>query len=140
MCKQSDQTFRNGTRLAHRACARPCANRESVDHPTAPDRKSDTAYVIGGRDLLELESSLESLSPVKVIYHSHPNGRAYLSETDKTVATSPWGDGPSYPVQQLVVGVHNGVAHEAALFGWEPERGGYVELRRSERDDLAFVG
>ena len=54
--------------------------------------------------------------PAKVIFHSHPNGRAYFSPTDREVATSPWGDGPAYPVQQLVVGITETRVEEAAPF------------------------
>src|SRR5262245_15031174 len=63
--------------------ARRCANvYDPTAHPTAPDRTAETAYVIGGDELLELHRELEVPMPPRVIYHSHPNGRAYLSETD----------------------------------------------------------
>ena len=52
---------------------------------------------------MALSRSFDGESPARVIYHSHPNGQAYLSPTDREVATSPWGDGPAYPVQQLVI-------------------------------------
>ena len=98
----------------------------------APDeggaRSAETAYVITGSDLLELNQSLDSDRPAKVIYHSHPNGRAYFSPTDREVATSPWGDGPAYPVQQLVVGITESRVEEAALFAWSEEEGGFVQI------------
>jgi [CysO sulfur-carrier protein]-S-L-cysteine hydrolase len=110
---------------------RPCANQQaSGEHPTAPERGAETAYVIAGDDLLALARSLDGQRPARVIYHSHPNGRAYLSATDVAVATSPWGDGPAYPVQQLVVGIDEAEVREAALFAWSEERGGFVEVAR----------
>lgn len=111
---------------------RPCANAQSDgDHPTASDRSAETAYVIAGDDLLALSRSLDSAeSPAKVIYHSHPNGRAYFSDTDKQVATSPWGDGPAYPVQQLVVGIDGDRVTEAALFAWSEDARDFVEVAR----------
>lgn len=110
---------------------RPCDNQQSAgDHPTAPERGADSAYVIAGEDLLELARSLDGDRPPRIIYHSHPNGRAYLSETDRAVATSPWGDGPAYPVQQLVVGIDGQAVREAALFAWSDEAGGFVEVAR----------
>jgi [CysO sulfur-carrier protein]-S-L-cysteine hydrolase len=110
---------------------RPCANQQaSGEHPTAPERGAETAYVIAGDDLLALARSLDGERPARVIYHSHPNGRAYLSATDIAVATSPWGDGPAYPVQQLVVGIDEAQVREAALFAWSEERGGFVEVAR----------
>ncbi|HZA22199.1 MAG TPA: hypothetical protein VFA32_06280, partial [Dehalococcoidia bacterium] len=71
-----------------------------------------------------------------IIYHSHPNGRAYLSETDRSVATSPWGDGPAYPVQQLVVGIDAEKVVESALFAWADEENGFVEIARFEGADI----
>lgn len=110
---------------------RPALNdQDSGNHPTVSERTAERAYVFSSPDLLALNSSLDSDAPARIIYHSHPNGRAYLSETDRTVATSPWGDGPAYPVQQLVVGIDTERVVEAALFGWDDESGGFVELAR----------
>ena len=67
-----------------------------------------------------------------MIYHSHPNGQAYFSPTDRQVAASPWGDGPAYPVQQLVVGIDENRVVEAALFTWSDSHGGFVEIARYE--------
>ena len=104
---------------------------DPVSHPTAPDRSAETAYVIDGRDLLELNRAIEdgdNPEPPRVIYHSHPNGRAYFSETDRKVATDPWGDGPVYPVQQLVVGIDGVRVIEARLFDWDDSVKGFAEV------------
>ena len=121
-----------GPRARRRAEALwPCANAQAAgDHPTAPERTAETAYVIAGEDLLSLSRSLDGPVPALVIYHSHPNGRAYLSATDREVATSPWGDGPAYPVQQLVVGLDRDRVVEAVLFAWSDEAQGFVEVAR----------
>ncbi len=112
---------------------RQCANaQDSGTHPTTPDRGAETAYVITGDDLLTLNRSFDTDLPAQVIYHSHPNGRAYLSPTDREVATSPWGDGPAYPVQQLVVGLDQHRVVEAALYAWSDEDDGFVEIARYE--------
>ena len=68
--------------------------------------------------------------PALAIYHSHPNGQAYFSHTDRTVATSPWGGEPAYPVQQLVVGIDGERVVEAALFAWSDEENGFVEIAK----------
>ena len=108
---------------------RSCENaQDSGAHPTQAGRGAETAYVITGGDLLDLNRSLDSDAPAKVIFHSHPNGRAYFSPTDREVATSPWGDGPAYPVQQLVVGITETRVEEAALFAWSDEEGGFVQI------------
>lgn len=103
--------------------ARPCANaQEAGRHPTAAARGAETAYVIAGDDLLALARSLDGPEPAKVIYHSHPNGRAYFSATDQAVATDPWGEGPMYPVRQMVVGLDAERVVEAAMFEWRDGR------------------
>jgi proteasome lid subunit RPN8/RPN11 len=108
---------------------RSCENaQDSGTHPTQSARGAETAYVITGDDLLSLNHSLDSEMPAKVIFHSHPNGRAYFSPTDREVATSPWGDGPAYPVQQLVVGITETQVEEAALFAWSDEEEGFVQI------------
>ncbi len=99
-------------------------------HPTAADRTAETAYVFNSADLLELNRSLDGERPALVIYHSHPNGRAYFSPTDRGVAANPWGDGPAYPVQQLVVGIDRQRVVESALFAWSEEESGFVEIAR----------
>jgi [CysO sulfur-carrier protein]-S-L-cysteine hydrolase len=110
---------------------RRCINAQDTGiHPTTPQRGAETAYVFTGEDLMDLNRSLDTDQPALVIYHSHPNGRAYLSETDRGVATSPWGDGPAYPVQQLVVGVDAQRVVEAALFTWSNEAKDFVEIAR----------
>ena len=110
---------------------RPAVNaQESGGHPTASERSAERAYVFAPADLMALNDSLDTPQPARIIYHSHPNGMAYLSDTDRTVAASPWGDGPAYPVQQLVVGIDGQRVVEAALFGWDDAAGGFVELAR----------
>ena len=110
---------------------RPCSNAQpSGAHPIASDRGPETAYVIAGEELLELSRGLDGDMPPRVIYHSHPSGQAYFSETDRRVAASPWGDGPAFPVQQLVVGIDRDRVVEAALFAWSDQDGSFVEIAR----------
>lgn len=116
---------------------RKCVNAQgSVAHPTAPDRSAETAYVFAGEDLIALNRSFDAREPAMAIYHSHPNGRAYFSPTDRTVATSPWGDGPAYPVQQLVIGIDARQVVEAALFAWSDESKEFVEIARYQGADI----
>ena len=116
---------------------RQCVNAQTVGgHPTQPDRGAETAYVIGGEDLMELNRSMDGETPALVIYHSHPNGQAYLSPTDREVATSPWGDGPAYPVQQLVIGIDDQKVVDAALFAWLDTESGFVEIGRFTGADI----
>ena len=119
------------------ASIRRCANDQSANaYISVADRTAETAYNLSGPDLLELNSSLDSETPALMIYHSHPNGRAYFSDTDREVATSPWGGEPAYPVQQLVVGIDSRRVVEAALFAWSDKEEGFVEINRFEGADI----
>ena len=105
-------------------------------HPTAPDRTAETAYVIDGADLIELNRTMDDPEPPRIIYHSHPNGRAYFSDTDRRVATDPWGDGPVYPVRQLVIGIDAERVVEARLFDWDDCEKGDVEIARFDGAEI----
>jgi proteasome lid subunit RPN8/RPN11 len=110
---------------------RPCRNAQADgEHPTQAARGAESAYVIAGDDLLAFNRAFDGPAPPRVVYHSHPNGRAYFSATDRDVARSPWGDGPAYPVQQLVVGIDGERVVESALFEWSDEAGDFVEVAR----------
>jgi proteasome lid subunit RPN8/RPN11 len=114
---------------------RPCANAQGGgEHPIASDRTAETAYVIAGDDLLAFVRGFDGANPPRVLYHSHPNGRAYFSGTDREVARSPWGDGPAYPVDHLVIGVTAERVVEAALFAWSDEDNDFVEVARYPGD------
>ena len=116
---------------------RPCINdQDSGNHPTVADRTAERAYVFSAQDLLDLNRNLDGDQPPLVIYHSHPNGQAYFSPTDRQVAASPWGDGPAYPVQQLVVGIDENRVVESAMFAWSDTENGFVEIARYEGADL----
>lgn len=110
---------------------RPCANAQDAGGAAAvAGRTAETAYVIDGDDLIAFARAFDGAAPPIAIYHSHPNGRAYFSATDRAVARSPWGEGPAYPVQQLVVGLDADRVIEGALYGWDDAAGDFVELAR----------
>ena len=116
---------------------RACVNMQAQGgHPSAPSRTAETAYVFGAQDLIELNRSLDSDTPARIIYHSHPNGQAYLSEIDRGVAISPWGDGPAYPVQQLVIGIDGWRVVNAALYDWSEDESDFVEIARFEGAEI----
>lgn len=79
---------------------------------------SPTSFAIGGAELLAFARSFDGPEPARILYHSHTNGRAYISATDRAQAGA-------YPVQHLVVGVTAEGIAEAALFDE-----GFVELGR----------
>jgi proteasome lid subunit RPN8/RPN11 len=105
----------------------PCRNAQADgDHPTVPERGADTGFVIAGAELLGFARSFDTARPARIVYHSHTNGRAYLSAVDRALAATPAG--PAYPVQHVVVGVTAGAVTEAAQFAWRD--GDYVEVAR----------
>ena len=53
----------------------------------APDRDVDTAFVIAGAELFAFARSFDGPRPARILYHSHPNGRAYFSP--RSIARSP---------------------------------------------------
>lgn len=108
--------------------ARPAKNAyDPSTHPTIQDRTKERAFVITGADLLELARSLDGPEPALVIYHSHPNGMAYFSETDQAVASGGW-DEPAWPVQHLVVGIDGERVVEARLFDWDTATKRFEEI------------
>ena len=119
------------------SAVRACVNMQAQGgHPSAPSRTAETAYVFGAQDLIELNRSLDSDTPARIIYHSHPNGQAYLSEIDRGVAISPWGDGPAYPVQQLVIGIDGRRVVDATLYDWSEDESDFVEIARFEGAEI----
>ena len=90
----------------------PCRNAQADgEHPTHPERGPETGFVIAGAELLAFARTFDGPRPARVVYHSHPNGRAYFSEVDRDSARS-----SGYPVRHLVIGVTAAGATEAALF------------------------
>ena len=79
---------------------------------------SPTRFAIGGAQLLAFAKSFDGPEPARVLYHSHTNGRAYISPTDRDQAGA-------YPVRHLVVGITAQGVVEAALFDTD-----FVELAR----------
>ena len=109
--------------------ARPCLNAQLQGiHPTASMRGEETAYVFSKEDVLAFNEGIDSEEPPLIIYHSHPNGRSYLSNVDMENATDPWGDGKMFPVQQLVVGIDAERVVEAKLFDWSDAERTFVEI------------
>jgi adenylyltransferase/sulfurtransferase len=117
------------SRDADRAVA--CANIQNRLHAEDPQRHprdAATAYNLDAPDLFELQKSLRTQAPAKIVYHSHVDVGAYFSDTDQAAAQM---DGePSYPVEYVVVDVKSDGAHGAAQFAWDPAQKRYVEVGR----------
>ena len=100
---------------------RPAVNvidRLHAADPASFERSAETGYALGPRDAIFLETSFDTDDPVLVLYHSHPNGRAYFSDEDTSRAL--FNGRPVYPgLLQLVVGVNEDGAQEAGLFRFE---------------------
>jgi len=87
---------------------------------------SDREFAIDGAELFAFARTFSTANPARVIYHSHPNGRAYFSATDQRAAAL---DGqPTYPVDHVVIGVTAERVVEAARFAWDGQA--YAEVER----------
>jgi len=101
-----------------------CRNAQD-DGEINPDRSADRGFVIAGRELFVFAKSFESSRPARVVYHSHTNGRAYFSDTDRRMARD-----AMYPVQHLVVALTGDALVEAAQFAWSADVADFVEIAR----------
>lgn len=95
----------------------PCTNAQASG--------AETSFVIEGAELLQFARAFDTAQPPRIVYHSHPNGRAYFSELDRAMA-----DGPAYPVQHVVIGCTAGAITEIAQFAWSASANAYVEIAR----------
>jgi proteasome lid subunit RPN8/RPN11 len=106
-----------------------CNNVADDLHRTDPvknPRDGRTAFVIGAAEVLFLQKSLDGLTPVRVLYHSHPDKDAYFSEEDQAFALM---DGqPLYPLMYLVVSVRDGLACDAQLFDFDSALAAYQTI------------
>ena len=112
-----------------------CTNVQSQGtHPTEADRGEERAYVFSPKDLIAFAHGMDAELPPRIIYHSHPNGKSYLSNVDIENATDPWSGGKMYDVQQLVVGINATHVVEAILFDWSDSNECFEEIHRYQGD------
>ena len=114
----------------HNALADPALALALRAAPALADRDADTGFAIDGAELLAFARAFAGPRPPRVVYHSHTHGRAYLSALDRALA-----DGPSYPVQHLVIGVAGGAPGGAAItelaqYAWSTPAAAFVEVAR----------
>lgn len=97
-----------------------CTNADG-DHP-------ERNFAIDGDELFLFARTFRTPRPALVIYHSHTNGRAYFSKTDRERSATP--EGPHYDCQHLVVGLNADRIVEAAQFAWSWDAKDFIELAR----------
>jgi adenylyltransferase/sulfurtransferase len=109
-----------------------CENRQRELHasdPRAFPRDARTAYSLGGDELLRVARSLDGPRPARILYHSHIDVGAYLSDEDLRVAVC---DGRLlYPCDQLVIDVVSGVARGCRVYRFA--NGRFVEIEHHTR-------
>ena len=68
------------------------------------------------RESVQSRQNVERIAPTpaRIVYHSHTNGRAYLSEVDRQMALD-----SGYPVQHLVIGVTADAVTVVAQFDFD---------------------
>lgn len=98
---------------------RRCRNAQDEFHARDPHRyprRARHGYALSLSDAVFLETSLLSDDPVRVVFHSHADAGAYLSDEDVRAALF---DGrPILPVRHLVVSVCDGAVVEARLYAF----------------------
>lgn len=98
-----------------------CVNLQSTEKADRiiNDRGAETAYEVDSKETLMLARSERAARQVKVVYHSHPDGDAYFSDTDKRLALTE-GEEPAYGwIGYLVVGARGDGTCCAKLFRWD---------------------
>jgi proteasome lid subunit RPN8/RPN11 len=113
---------------------RRCVNEQNRYHALDPERFPRTAriaYYLGGRDLRFLMQSLETLRPVKIIYHSHIDVGSYFSAEDIRAALGREPDDtaePLYPVDHIVIDAQADHIGGAKLFRWDRSQRAFVQV------------
>ncbi|MGH2706731.1 MAG: Mov34/MPN/PAD-1 family protein, partial [Actinomycetota bacterium] len=111
---------------------RKCRNAQDEFHARDTDRYPRNAangYAISLSDAVFLDASLSSDDPVRVVFHSHPDADAYLSDED--IRSALVDGSPILPVYHLVVAVQGAAVAEARLYRFI-ERA-FIEIDRFDR-------
>ena len=113
---------------------RRCVNEQNRYHALDPERFPRTAriaYYLGGKDLRVLMQSLETLRPVKIIYHSHIDVGSYFSAEDIRAALGREPDDtaePLYPVDHIVMDAQADHIAGAKMFRWDQHQRAFVQV------------
>jgi drug/metabolite transporter (DMT)-like permease/proteasome lid subunit RPN8/RPN11 len=109
--------------FVRRSGVRECPN--AVAESGGSDRTPSTGFAFGPAETLELYNSMDTDDPALVVYHSHPDAGAYMSDEDQKFAVV---DGmQALPVAHLVVDVTAGGVREAKLFRFDERLQLYTE-------------
>ena len=124
------------------AGVRPCRNAQDDLHradPIAFPRTAIEGFCFDAGDQLFLLESLETMEPVRVVYHSHPGGTADLSAADR--AGLLWEEGPVFPTLfHLVVDCRPDHGSEARLHQYSFGVGEFRETARFREADGRLAG
>jgi proteasome lid subunit RPN8/RPN11 len=104
-----------------------CANLQSLRRSRGEtELGAREAFWMDERDLYRAVREAELRDEqIQVIYHSHVDAQAYLSQLDLAGALGPDGR-PMWPgAAQLVLSVRDGATREAVCFVWSDAQGGY---------------
>ena len=99
-----------------------------AEDPQEFPRDARTAYQLDAASLFEMNRSMGTEAPARIVYHSHCEVGAYFSASDQAAAQL--GGEPIYPVEHVVIDVGAGGARGAVQLGWDAGARAYVEVRR----------
>jgi len=112
-----------------------CVNiqdRLHAEDPSRHPRDSRTAWNLDAHDIWKLAMSFKTDQPAKVIYSSHIDVGAFLSDSTRQGAIM---DGePAYPVDLLILDARSTGVQGATQYAWDVRSRDYVEVRRYEPD------
>jgi proteasome lid subunit RPN8/RPN11 len=116
--------------LSHQDRVVSCINYLDELHECDPKRYpcgADSGFVINPDRLLLIDAELRAKGwRMKLIYHSHPDGAAQLSNADRQSALG-FNGSPLHPnVEYMVVGVDNGTVVGHAFHRWDAAKREFV--------------
>ena len=103
-------------------------NRMRRDFPDIYTRDARRAYYFDPMELRRvLQEKEKAGTPLRAVYHSHPDEDSYFSETDSEAA-APFGEPNPPGAVYLVFSVRKGKAVDLKAFDWSSKARRYVEV------------
>lgn len=103
-------------------------NRMHRDFPEVYARDARRAYMFDPQELDRVLKEKENAgSPLRAIYHAHPDEGSYFSEMDSEAA-APFGEPNPPGAVYLVFSVRKGKAVDLKAFDWSEPAGHFVEV------------
>lgn len=101
----------------------------SINDSSESPRDASRAYLVDSSNLIEVDKKHRQ-GMLRVLYHSHPDTRAYFSEKDKSDAM--WDERPNYPdVAYVVISLYGQTEDDVKdlkAYAWDEDEKDFVEV------------